>query len=577
MLMSSLVVKTKPETIPSQMHFMIYHGTPNSSFFKVPEKCIIFILSPIGKISKKTEAYKKILGNLNETEYNAIIKNPICYKRNELNGLYSDASVYLPGQYCPDMFLSGEENKSNDGSDYWGLYKKLELNGEPLHIQHFEKTSIQEIITDAELKGIIIIQCCRSIDYLYGMSRIRPESNKNIKPDDFNSFILIKQYETFINIINKCVFFSNPTDSDQLVLNEIEYNNCDKITDFNPKDKYHCYKRIDFHKAYNRRPESIKYVRDHKQILQPKLNNISKNLTQANSSSARLQMRILPTLIEYLQTNSIINKIHVWLCSNNPCFASMKDLFDQLNKIIFTDTFTIDDVDIIMIFFKLNTYTNPLEEYEMLIPIRDILQSYLLYTKIIGKLYNTDNILTNSLLTLLEFHIINSNEIEFNYNNYSTDCNIYLNGLDLTVRDIYNELKEIMDDTIKIVFFITRITGNIYLRDNKLVGIPSEFILFNYQRDHKGQKNIIKRICSYKNFDITGNPIDFSLKTSDDIHLASIDFFKKTWMEIENYNPAFMTKIYELFDQKGIVIKTPTLQRAGTRCNIRRNNTLKKK
>jgi hypothetical protein len=113
--------------------------------------------------------------------------------------------------------------------------------------------------------------------------------------------------------------------------------------------------------------------------------------------------------------------------------------------------------------------------------------------------------------------------------------NIFLNGLKLTTSDFkYMPL-----------LFIN-ISGDIYLRNNKLIGIPQSWVINSNSFSDK------QVICTYKLLDIANNPIDFHLAESGDVKLANIEFFKNNSKLIESHNPEFMNYMSGLFDQFGL-------------------------
>ena len=536
MIVGSLSVKIDQNTIAKKMNLLVYHGEPILlERYKVPKECIIVILTPIGRYNiQDVDRYKKLIQNLNREEYDNFMKNPVCYKRNELNGLYSNASVYFPDQYYPDINLSGPDkddiSNENPIKDNWGIYK-YDLKQELIHDKSIHQASVNSIIKTQNLIGIIFVSCCRSISEVHMTDFFQ---------NWFDPSIVMKQYETFIQILNKCIYFSilNSANSNQIELDDEAYIDCDKISVFRPKFRSNCVKPIEYHKAIarnytnNQRNESAKFTQNYIP-LQKQLNELSIKHTRANSES----MKFLKRLMAQIESNPILQLIKTWLCSNDPSISQMKTLFEQM-KTLFEQikltkksdkTIYFDTIDIVNIILDLNLNYTP-EIYRDLILIRDILISFVFYLKITG----------NSL-HMPTFEI----KLDQPYN-------IFLNGLDLTVKNITN------DHGMANLFI--GINGNLYLRDNKLVGIPQQIII-----------NIFgKTICSYKLFDIDNNPIDLKQKIIDDINLADVDFFRRNFKKLDKDNPIFMSQMSKLFDKYGIDINTP--QSAGYRNRKIKNN-----
>lgn len=538
MIVGSLSVKIDRNTIAKAMNLLVYHGEPILlERYKVPKECIIVILTPISRYDiQDADKYEKLIQNLNKEEYDNFMKNPVCYKRNELNGLYSNASVYFPDQYYPDINLSGPDkddiSNENPIKDNWGTYK-YDLKQKPIRDISIQQASVNSIIKTQKLSGIIFVSCCRSISEV---------QMTDIFQNWFDPSIVIKQYETFIQILNKCIYFSilNSANSNQIELDDKAYIDCDKISVFRPNFISKCVKPIEHHKAIarnytnNRRNKSAKFTQNYIP-LQKQLNELSVKHTRANSESMKLLQRI--PLMTQIESIPILQLIKTWLCSNDPSISQMKTLFEQMQT-FFKELIEKSDrtiyfhtIDIVTSILNLNlNYAPEIKIYSDLILIRDILISFVFYLKITG----------NSL-HMPTFKI-----------KLDQPCNIFLNGLDLTVKNITN------DPEMTVLF--TNINGNLYLRDNKLVGIPQLIIIDIFNN----------KICSYKLFDIDNNPIDLKQKIIDGINLADVEFFRTNFKKLDKDNPIFMSQMSKLFDKYGIDINTT--QSAGYRNRKIKNN-----
>ena len=111
--------------------------------------------------------------------------------------------------------------------------------------------------------------------------------------------------------------------------------------------------------------------------------------------------------------------------------------------------------------------------------------------------------------------------------------NIYLNGCSLTLEHI-----------VKLKVFIKLISGNIYLKDNQITGIPDYFI-GNYEGTPGEFKSNI-----YKSIHLEGNPIAFKIDSArvndKPVKLVSIQFLSEILSILENENPSLYDCICNL-------------------------------
>jgi hypothetical protein len=557
MMLRSLLVNRNPNAIPKKMNLLIYHGTPYlHDHVRVPAGCIIVILTPIGRLGMQSN-YDELLKNIQDpNEFKNFMENPLCYKRNELNGIYSDASIYFPGQYYFDIILTGEPDPSNLMHDYWGNYTyDVDTAIKPIRDQSLPRTMISAVIKTKKLQGVIIVHCCRSLN------------SRDIRSFDLNHSIVMKQYETFIQILNKCVYFasSDPKNSEEMELDDESYNDCDKIIDFDPKYDSGCIKSINYYGDPKRSYYNSEYVENYKPF-QEELNQISKNYTDANSESKKLESRITIGLgLNKLEKNIIIQTINTWWCSHDPSIDGMDKLFENLTVLKFSkkDQLNDDDILCINILFKL---PNSKLLHEKYIIIREIFLSYLLFFFIT----TPDHHLFISLDNLKKIY-----PVYYKGLSSKTSFNVFLNGLNITT----GQLSYYTNHTS----FFSTMNANVYLRHNKLVGIPQKLLIINIDDIKKNKDPIKPYMYSYNVFDLTGNPLDLTMKSIsiDGVisELADIDFLKKHYIELVLNNQKFMKQMLILIDQTPSLMAqmlaptAPTAQTAGYKYRKIRHKT----
>jgi hypothetical protein len=340
----------------------------------------------------------------------------------------------------------------------------------------------------------------------------------------------MKRYETFIKILNKCVYLSKPKpndDDDTIILSDEEYVSCDNIQVFEPTISSKCMKPIDYIRktltqTANNKAKNKKYLNE----IQPELNKLSKRFTNANSESISNFSRLINGMKPLMELD-IIKIINGWLCANDPRSASMMGLFDDMTEYFKTkeNVKYIDHFNNLIKFIKVIVKYSKYRQliHQKIFNIIDIIMSYSIYCNMSIKyniIYDFETIINQLLDILREGGIFN----------------IFLNGLklgDSLLRNIHSNN----------ILFI-KISGNIYLRDNNLYGIPQNMIIDTIL----GKKTV----CSYKLLDITGNEnINFHLAESDGVKLANIDFFRTNLALIESHNPEFMSCMSGIFDSLG--------------------------
>lgn len=99
------------------------HGKPTFVMKTVPPGYTLVMITPHNRIGLQNVAVDKRLEKMmtNKDEIDKFIKNPICYDKNTLDGLFSHAAVYFENQFYFDVFLSGQKQKHDITK--MGIYK----------------------------------------------------------------------------------------------------------------------------------------------------------------------------------------------------------------------------------------------------------------------------------------------------------------------------------------------------------------------------------------------------------------------------------------------------------------------
>lgn len=492
-----------------QTHLLIYHGSPLYTTFKIPDGCIVVVLTPIGRFGVQDITKYELLKKNAESkkEFINFIQNPVCYKRNENDGLFANASVYFPGQYCYDISLSEETDQSYPLYYEWGHHKytyktDTDTDTEISKDTNEKQTTLHTLITKKGLRGLIFIDSCRALN-----------TNPNI---DFNQSIIMKQYETFIRILNKSVFFLkiNPDGVNYEEDND-GFIDCDKIVIFDAF-KSGCIKPL----KYLRNASTAKTVNNIDMLntllrYEPELYKLSKAFSNANSESKN-------SLIRILNGSNVIKIISEWLkqCDNDPSIVSLNTLYTELISKVVDDENERKQLQIIIRDLLIMSLFS--ENLKLLF---DILISFIIYLKLIG-----NNVLDNITPGILLIYL-------FKYPNN----NLYLNGLELSTENIAN-----FNQT---AYIISKLTNNIFMRDNLLTGIPVSLIGKLEQND-TGNYTLITH--KYKKLDLSGNPIDFtteSIKINNvDIPLVSEDFLIGNYDVLDTDNPELFKCISSYYE-----------------------------
>jgi mRNA-degrading endonuclease YafQ of YafQ-DinJ toxin-antitoxin module len=408
-LKKALEFKSNASSFPKKQNLIIYHGEPLSEIKIVPDNCVIIILTPLGRLSRQSETkYKTYISGIQSYEkYKEFLENPMCYKRNELRGFYSDSSIYFPGQQYLDMRLCYfyDYDKNNLMQIYKGVYTcdfTNLING-PSYTPNFNssntvETKLSNLI--AKLEGLIFVNCCRDLN-LYLIS----------KKLDIETTMAMKQYETLISILNRSVYFLRQNNENELEEDYKGFYNCNAIIDFD-KQSSKCAKSIYVYKSKFNNVSKQKYNLLKK--LQPKLKEVSRIATNANSYTQCENLRIY-----YKYFEPIIN----WLNQNNPETAKMDSIFNELDN--------------------LNIDNNVLE---------DILWHY--------EIKQSDSLLYIVIKILYSYYIFRNINKNYDFKLYAYS-DLYLNGLKID----YVLLYKLIEKNILEIF------KNIYLRNNNITVI----------------------------------------------------------------------------------------------------------
>lgn len=202
----------KTDEFPDEFNFLFYHGSPRSKIKKLPDDCLLCVLTPLNRVSYSDEIpVKKLIKMIcTDNDFKREFKNnPLCYKKSSYYNIFSDCNIYFGGQYYYDINLSYENDINSFIFSYWGLYKSTNELCETNRDTSVNITTLSNIIKTKKLKGVIIVFCCRRIDF-------------KTKPIPIKESLVMYRYEHLLNILNKSVFFNNIKD----------FNKCDEIIDY---------------------------------------------------------------------------------------------------------------------------------------------------------------------------------------------------------------------------------------------------------------------------------------------------------------------------------------------------------
>jgi len=178
---------------------ILYHGSPSLFLAQVPKNCVICFTTPINYLGCQstvhvTELFDSINANV-DTFITSFLENPFCLK--DLPHILEPAITFLPGQFYTDVVLSYDNDGSFNG--LMGLYissEKSQLVKQDILNEDKKKIYLSRLIKGQSLKGIIIVNCCRSFD----------SKHKNNSRARVNAGSDTYRYEHFSNIVNKAVW-----------------------------------------------------------------------------------------------------------------------------------------------------------------------------------------------------------------------------------------------------------------------------------------------------------------------------------------------------------------------------------
>ena len=314
----------------------------------------------------------------------------------------------------------------------------------------------------------------------------------------------IKQYETLISILNRSLyFFENPDD----------FSKCNSITVFDAQ-KLICGKTItNFkNKTNNNSKKIFQNLTSNNQ--QKRLKYVSRVATNANSLNICTLLRII---------NPVLDPILKWLETNNPEIDSMADIFKILKHLKFKLTFkkiyeTLKE-------FNLNLNNRNIGQFGIAL---QILNSFLFYSNIF------DNI--------IDYYYLRSKLF--------IKTNLYLNGLGIEDKLLYGNINKTEYNVFDILFSIYK---NIYLRNNKLEHISSEFVSEPYLNT---------------NLFFEGNPLKFDTnlininsKLIPIISESTIDQMNKDSIQLQSlYNIQFLEHVNELIKTSQSKTKSQSIE-----------------
>jgi hypothetical protein len=274
----------KNNSFPFTKNFLSYHGLPTNNIVKLPNDCLLFILTPLNRFGfQDTYLFQNVLLNLQSGKYNDLLENPLCYERNKFNDILTDATVVFGGQYYFDINLVLSTEKHEIFYNQNGIYSST---------NKFKRNKVicgnlSTCIRENNLNGIIILHCCRSIDDL-----------------PIEDSILMYRYEHLIRILNKSVYL--PT--------EQEYIDCDKITSIQKNTMIQPKKLTHYLNQKQQDFERNKYIIKISKAKYSKLTNNSQSI-----SLGIFKRLNIPNADKFVE---LINKIG---SINN------KDIFDELD------------------------------------------------------------------------------------------------------------------------------------------------------------------------------------------------------------------------------------------------------
>jgi hypothetical protein len=205
------------------------HGDHLPTLFKIPNNILLYVLTPINKLSNISSLYYSQIEQLvsNRNELKILFQNPTCYNKSTYGNVFFNSTTFIGGQLCYDIKLSGVTD--SDGAIFkinWGIKERFP-DGTFSHIQAVslsgspQSYNLSSLLAELSLRSIannppqiVILDCCRSIDLEIGFS---------------NDTVRMFQYEKVIQILNKS--FIN--------VDDYSYAMCDLITSVDSRFKTH--------------------------------------------------------------------------------------------------------------------------------------------------------------------------------------------------------------------------------------------------------------------------------------------------------------------------------------------------
>jgi hypothetical protein len=415
-------ISSTPRTFSKNMNFIGSHGAPTTNLIKLPDNCILCVLTPFNRLSTQNEKNYKHLLTLSKDKNFAkrFEKNPMCYGRSLYNYVFSNADIYYGGQYYYDLSLS--KPYGNDMQylyDNYGLYKiNNEINPQVVDRIVFDKIRLSQLISNNSINGIIILNCCRDVDEL-------------AVAENINETILMYRFEHMMHILNKTANF----------IDDKQYIECDKIKSYYHKYlshylKYRYYTSLEFKNTINKL-KTLKSVQ-----INP---NVNKSLNLSLSISLRELERIIS-----IDDINLINR-------TSPTDDSHASIYDNIYYLL-VNLHSVDMGYKFKLLFKNSQYSRFIN-YDVLCSFGVKLFTQGIYKRELDSkdpLF-IDNYNVNFHKYLIKFH------------------NYYANGINLTTPNIvyilnYLSLNKNLNNL------------SIYARNNNITKIPLNLCLYKFIR-----------------------------------------------------------------------------------------------
>ena len=319
----------------SDKYFLNLHGVINNNIFKLPTNINIVFLSPISYISLCRPNYaNKIANNIDE-----YLQDPYCFDKIEINSVFSEAIIYLGGQYCVNLELGRDESDNVTGLH---LIRDKKLEDAIKYTNSTMRILLDELL-NVLLKSVfiepkkiytIVISSCRESDHL--------------KELDQQSILVF--YEQLLKFLNKKLFFDNKNKKNNNI--NSYYENCNikkSVNVFNSRNVEHAQQ-----KRTNLTMKSIfqsrKHINTNSEYIK-ELRNIINNSTMSKSELFNTLKKKLKIRIKNHRNNRTnINNSHNEL---NNKIEYNKIQFDII-KLIFKDKYDLMFEFLVYIDFEYN-------------------------------------------------------------------------------------------------------------------------------------------------------------------------------------------------------------------------------